>query len=74
MTQVYDADGSRVPVTLIEAVNSEVLMVRTQDKNGYDAVQIGIYDKKKKERILHRRNSLRKFALILKLSIKLEML
>ena len=48
MTQIYDNEGNRVPVTLIEAVPSEVLLVRTTEQNGYEAIQVGIYDKKKK--------------------------
>jgi large subunit ribosomal protein L3 len=48
MTQVYDSEGNRVPVTLIEAVPSEVLLVRTEEENGYEAIQLGIDDKKKK--------------------------
>jgi len=47
MSQMYDQDGKLIPVTLIEAVPSEVLMLRTRGRNGYSAVQLGICDKKK---------------------------
>lgn len=41
MTQVYDADGVIVPVTVIEAGPCVVTQVRTVARDGYDAVQIG---------------------------------
>jgi large subunit ribosomal protein L3 len=44
MTQVYKADGTIVPVTVIEAGPCPVLQVRTQDNDGYEAVQIGFDD------------------------------
>ena len=45
MTQVYDSDGVIVPVTLIEAGPCVVLQVRTQERDGYDAVQLGFGDR-----------------------------
>ena len=45
MTQVYDADGVIVPVTVIEAGPCVVLQVRTIARDGYDAVQIGFGDR-----------------------------
>lgn len=45
MTQVYDASGNMVPVTVVEAGPCTVLQVRTKDKDGYEAVQIGFADK-----------------------------
>ena len=41
MTQVFREDGSVVPVTLIQAGPCTVTSVRTEDKNGYQAVQFG---------------------------------
>lgn len=41
MTQLFDAHGRAVPVTLIEARPFTVTMVRTKERDGYDAVQIG---------------------------------
>jgi large subunit ribosomal protein L3 len=46
MTQVYDADGVIVPVTVIEAGPCVVLQVRTKAKDGYDAVQLGFDDRR----------------------------
>jgi len=45
MTQVYDQDGVIVPVTVIEAGPCVVLQVRSQDQDGYDAVQVGFDDR-----------------------------
>ena len=41
MTQVYDAAGAEVPVTIVKAGPCAVLQVRTSDKDGYEAVQLG---------------------------------
>ena len=46
MTQIYDADsGLVVPVTVMQAGPCHVLQVRSQDADGYDAVQLGYLDK-----------------------------
>ena len=37
-TQVYNEAGEIVPVTVIEAGPCVVLQIRTQDKDGYEAV------------------------------------
>ena len=44
MTQVYSDDGVIVPVTVVEAGPCVVLQVRTQTRDGYDAVQLGFDD------------------------------
>jgi len=48
MTQVYDEKGKLCPVTVVEALPSSVLTVRSKEKNGYCAIQLGIVDFKKK--------------------------
>ncbi|MCE2753646.1 MAG: hypothetical protein LW720_17350 [Pirellula sp.] len=45
MTQIFQPDGSIVPVTVIEAGPCKVLQVKTVDRDGYDAVQLGFKDK-----------------------------
>ncbi len=45
MTQVYDDDGVIVPVTVIEAGPCTVLQLRTRERDGYEAVQVGFEDK-----------------------------
>src|SRR4051794_7152661 len=44
MTQVYDEQGKIQPVTVIQAGPCPVLQVRTQDRDKYDAVQVGFVD------------------------------
>jgi large subunit ribosomal protein L3 len=48
MTQVYDENGKVIPVTVIEAGPCRVLDVRTSDKDGYSALQIGFGSRKAK--------------------------
>jgi large subunit ribosomal protein L3 len=46
MTQVFDlAAGHVIPVTVIEAGPCHVLQVKTADRDGYEAVQLGFLDK-----------------------------
>jgi len=45
MTQIYLEDGQAVPVTVIQAGPCHVLQVRSQDRDGYQAVQLGFEDK-----------------------------
>ena len=52
MTQVYDDSGNVVPVTVLEAGPCHVLQVRSQEGDGYEAVQIGFEDKPR--RLAHR--------------------
>lgn len=47
MTRVYDAQGRHVSVTVFKVDNAQVTDVRTADKNGYTAVQVGIGTRKK---------------------------
>lgn len=48
MTQIFQADGTSVPVTVLECGPCTVLLVRTKERDGYDAVQLGFADKKRK--------------------------
>jgi large subunit ribosomal protein L3 len=45
MTQIYDDAGNVVPVTVIEAGPCDVLQIRTVERDGYEAVQLGFADK-----------------------------
>jgi large subunit ribosomal protein L3 len=47
MTQVFGADGNVVPVTVLEAGPCTVVQVKTQARDGYDALQLGFEPKKK---------------------------
>ncbi len=48
MTSLYNADGTAVPCTLIEAGPCVVTQVKTVEKEGYSAVQLGYGEKKEK--------------------------
>ena len=48
MTQVFDDTGRSIPVTVIAAGPCYVSQVKTEDKDGYQAVQIGYVDLKEK--------------------------
>lgn len=45
MTQVYEEDGTVVPVTVVQAGPCNVLQVRSIERDGYTAVQLGFEDK-----------------------------
>ena len=46
MTQIFSAQGTLIPVTVIEAEPNIVLQVKTAETDGYQAVQLGFCDKK----------------------------
>jgi len=48
MTQVFAADGSVVPVTVIEATPNVVLQKKEEANDGYEAIQLGFADKREK--------------------------
>ncbi len=48
MTQIFNADGVLVPVTVLEAGPCVVTQIKTVDNDGYSAVQVGYMDKKEK--------------------------
>src|SRR5712691_4209461 len=47
MTQIFADDGNQIPVTVIQAGPCTVVGIRTQDRHGYDALQLGFEAKKK---------------------------
>ena len=48
MTQIFQEDGRCIPVTVVEAVPSKVMSLRTEDKHGYNAVQVAYGNTKAK--------------------------
>ncbi len=48
MTSVFDAEGKNIPCTVIEAGPCVVTQIRTEEKDGYAAVQLA-YDEKKEK-------------------------
>lgn len=45
MTQIYDAAGAEVPVTVVKAGPCALLQVRTKEADGYEAIQLGFAGK-----------------------------
>jgi large subunit ribosomal protein L3 len=45
MTQIFDEAGQVIPVTVIEAGPCDVLQIRTKERDGYEAVQLGYADR-----------------------------
>ena len=48
MTQVFTKNGKLIPVTVIEVEPNVVMQVKTVDKDGYNAIQLGVFEKKEK--------------------------
>jgi len=48
MSQIFDKKGNRIPVTLIEAGPCQVTQIKTKEKDGYRAIQVGFLPKKKR--------------------------
>ena len=48
MTSIFDENGKNIPCTVIEAGPCVVTQVRTKEKDGYEAIQLGFEDKKDK--------------------------
>ena len=48
MTSIYNAEGDSIPVTVIKAEPCKIISVRTEEKNGYNAIQMGMGEKKEK--------------------------
>jgi len=46
MTRVFTADGTSIPVTVVEATPNRVTQVKTSDVDGYSAVQITVGERK----------------------------
>lgn len=44
MTQIFTEDGTVVPVTVVEAGPVSVIQKKTEEKDGYNAIQIGFKD------------------------------
>lgn len=48
MTSIFSTEGKNIPCTVIEAGPCVVTQVKTIEKDGYDALQLGFIDKKEK--------------------------
>ncbi len=48
MTSIFDVDGNHYPCTVIEVEPNVVTQIRTQETDGYSAIQLALGDKKEK--------------------------
>ena len=48
MTEVFTKEGKVIPVTVIEVEPNVVTQVKNVETDGYNAIQLGVYDKKEK--------------------------
>jgi len=49
MTTIYNEDGLAQNITLVESGKNVITQIRTQDKDGYTAIQVGLKSLKKKK-------------------------
>lgn len=49
MTQIFDEEGNVIPVTVIKAGPCTVIQKKTKDKDGYEALQLGLVEEKPKK-------------------------
>jgi large subunit ribosomal protein L3 len=62
MTQIYLESGAVVPITVLECGPCTVLQVRTKERDGYHAWQLGFDDKKRKSATQAERGHARKVS------------
>ena len=48
MTQVFTTDGKLIPVTVVQVEPNVVTQIKTTEKDGYNAIQLGAFNKKEK--------------------------
>lgn len=51
MTQIFDAEGRMIPVTVVEAGPCLVVQRKTADTDGYEAVQVGLVEAKPPKKV-----------------------
>lgn len=51
MTTIFEDDGNAVPCTVIEAGPCYVTQIKSKDKDGYEAIQLGFDEKKEKNTV-----------------------
>ena len=49
MTQIFEADGKTIPITVVEAGPCIVIQNKTEENDGYNAIQVGFGDIKEKQ-------------------------
>lgn len=48
MTEVFQSDGKLIPVTVVEVEANVVTQIKTVEKDGYNSIQLGAFDKREK--------------------------
>lgn len=48
MTRIFDESGNHIPVTVVKLIPNYITQVKTADKDGYEAYQVGFYTKREK--------------------------
>lgn len=48
MTQIYSDDGAVLPVTVVSTATCRVVQKKTKERDGYEALQLGLIEKKEK--------------------------
>lgn len=56
MTQVFGENGELIPVTVVEANQNVVLQKKTEEVDGYNAIQVGFADKQAYKKMLNQIN------------------
>jgi large subunit ribosomal protein L3 len=51
MSQIFNEKGNQIPVTLVEAGPCQILQIKTKEKDGYTAIQIGFKKIEKAKKI-----------------------
>lgn len=70
MTQIFDENGQVIPVTVILAGPNKVVQVKTTEKEGYNAIQLGFGDVKEKHLTKPKMGHFNKFELEYKKHLK----
>lgn len=52
MTRIFDKEGNHVPVTVIKLIPNYITQVKTKENDGYEAYQLGYYQKR--ERLINK--------------------
>jgi large subunit ribosomal protein L3 len=69
MTQLYNAVGALIPVTIVEMCRAFVAGIRTIDSNGYSAVSFGFFRRKNRE-VAGRKNLDARFDMLRELRVE----
>ena len=61
MTRIFDEQGTMIPVTVIQAGPCKITQIKTEKKDGYNALQVGFGQRKEKNVIRPLKGHLKKF-------------